>query len=170
MKNLLVRSGLILIGEVLAKIFEQTNITRDDLFITTKIWGDQKNDVQGALTESLRKLKLEYVDLYLSHFPVAYKTEKVEGSSEERIVMVKIPNYKTWQDMEEWVRKGLTKHIGTSNYNVQSLLDIMSYAEILPAVNEIEIHPYLTQESMIKFCKKIWYLTNCLLSTCKSRE
>ena len=90
-----------MIGEVLAKIFEHTSITRDDLFITTKIWGDQKHDVEGALTESLRKLKLEYVDLYLSHFPVAYKTEKVEGSSEERIVMAKIPNYKTWQDMEE---------------------------------------------------------------------
>ena len=124
------------------------------MFITTKIWGDQKHDVEGALNESLRKLKIDYVDLYLSHFPVAYKKVKVEGSDEEKFELAKIPNYKTWQDLESCVKKGLTKHIGTSNYNVQSLQDLMSYAEIMPVVNEVELHPYLTQESLVKFCKK----------------
>ena len=77
---------------------------------------------------------------------------KVDESGNK--VLDKIPNYKTWADLESCVNKGLTKSIGVSNFNVQSLMDIMTYAEIMPATNEIELHPYLAQEGLVKFCKK----------------
>jgi len=137
------------IGEAIQKVVNQTDIKREDLFVTTKLWGNQKGDVDAAIKTSLRKLQLTYVDLYLIHFPVPF-----EHDENNKTRLIKIPIHKTWADMEAQVRAGLTKSIGVSNFNVQSLMDMMTYAEILPVTNEIELHPYLTQESLVKFCKK----------------
>lgn len=93
-------------------------------------------DPEAALKTSLGKLKLDYVDLYLIHWPVT-PFDKDTGKH------VKIPFYKTWQRMEALVKGGLTKAIGISNFNVQFTLDILTYAEIKPAVNQLELHPYL---------------------------
>jgi diketogulonate reductase-like aldo/keto reductase len=111
-----------ILGQTLKKIFEETDIKREDLFVTTKLWGNQKKDVEGALKESLKRIQLDYVDLYLVHWPVAYETNE-EGKD----VPIKIPNYKTWAEMETLVKTGLTKSIGTSNFNVQSLMDLEAY-------------------------------------------
>ena len=110
------------IGNALVKVFNNTSITRDDLFITTKLWGDEKEDVEGAVKKSLAKLQIDYLDLYLVHWPVAFKVDE-----NGKPVPVKIPNHKTWKDMEDILQKGYTKSIGVSNFNVQSLIDLFAY-------------------------------------------
>ncbi|CAI2376889.1 unnamed protein product [Moneuplotes crassus] len=138
-----------MIGQALTKIFEETDIKREDLFISYKLWGTQMKDVEGALTNCLEKFNIDYLDLYMVHFPVAYELDEESNPKQ-----VKIPIHKVWENMELMVEKGLTKQIGVSNFNVQSLLDMMTYAKIIPQFNEIELHPYLTQEAMLRFLKK----------------
>ena len=135
------------IGSTLQTLYARGNIRREDLFITTKIWNDEKDDVEKSLRNSLARLQTEYVDLYLIHWPMGYYDE------ENRLVLK--PLCKTWKEMEECVKKGLCRAIGVSNFNVQLLLDLLSYAEIKPAVNEIEFHPYLRQENLVKFCQSM---------------
>lgn len=135
------------IGEVLQECFE-AGLKREEIFITTKLWVDDVADPEAALKTSLGKLKLDYVDLYLIHWPVT-PFDKDTGKH------AKIPFYKTWQKMEGLVKAGLTKAIGISNFNVQFTLDILTYAEIKPAVNQLELHPYLAQVDAVEWYKKM---------------
>lgn len=130
-------------------MFKETTIKREDLFVTTKLWGSEKEDVEGALKKCLERLQLDYVDLYLVHWPIAYK--KI---GEDEYEFFKISNQQTWQDMESLVEKGLTKSIGVSNFNVQSLIDMLTYCKIKPVCNQIELHPYLVQDGLVKFLKR----------------
>ncbi|CAI2376062.1 unnamed protein product [Moneuplotes crassus] len=136
------------IGEALQKVYKETDIKRQDLFITSKIWGHQKKDVRGAVTESLEKLQTDYLDLYLIHWPVAYE-EAEDGTK----VLAKIPNHVVWAELEKLVDEGVIKSIGVSNFNVQSLLDMLAYCRIKPVCNEVELHPYLVQDELVKFMK-----------------
>ena len=139
-----------LIGEALQKVFQNSDVKREDLYVVTKIWGDQRNDVEGAIKESLTKLNLDYVDLYLMHWPLAYKEDE-NGNK----FFDKIPIHKTWGEMELLVEKGYTKSIGVSNFNVQSIIDLLTYAKIQPVCNQIELHPYLVQDGLIDFLHKV---------------
>ena len=103
-------------------------VKREDLFITTKLWHTDKNNVEGALRLSLKKLKLDYVDLYLIHWMrplIDFKKWKVTSP----------PNHVIWSQMEGLVKKGLTKSIGVSNATIPVLLDILAGCKIKPAVN-----------------------------------
>lgn len=116
--------------------------------MTTKLDIMDIPDPEAALKTSLGKLKLDYVDLYLIHWPqTPFDKEKKQH--------VKIPLYKTWARMEGLVKAGLTKAIGISNFNCQLTLDLLSYAEIKPAVNQFEIHPYLSQKDAVEWYKKM---------------
>ena len=123
-----------IIGEILGECFME-GLKREDIFITSKLWISEMADPEKGLKESLTKLKLEYLDLYLIHYPL---TPFVKGE------FARIPLFKTWKVMEELVKGGLVKSIGISNFNVQLTLDLLSYAEIKPVVNQIELHPYFS--------------------------
>lgn len=105
-------------------------LKREDLFIITKVWIDEVEDVEGACRRSLARLgDLDYVDLYLLHWPIAVREVKKEegGIAYEKI---KMPIHKIWPQLEGLVDKGLAKSIGVSNFNVQSLWDLSTYARI----------------------------------------
>jgi len=93
-------------GEVLDEAIQGGKVKREDLFVLSKIWKGQYKDVEGAVRETLKKLKIDYLDLYLIHWPCGYNADP------------KKPMYKLWAEMEALVDKGLTKSIGISNFNV----------------------------------------------------
>lgn len=126
------------VGEAFAKIF-RGGIKREDIFVTSKLWDDKHayDDVGLACKKTLKDLQLDYLDLYLIHFGVA----------EKKIVSIR----ETWEAMQELVKAGLVKSIGVANFTAPMILDLMSYAQIFPAVNQIELHPYLQQNRLVKF-------------------
>ena len=121
---------------------------REDLFIIGKVWIAFRNDPEKALIDSLKKLQLTYFDLYLDHWPSGNNYDPMSG------VQRQVSIFDFWPKMERLVDKGLTRAIGVSNYNVQSLLNLLSFCKIRPVANEVEFHPYYYQENLKKFCDK----------------
>ena len=137
------------VGKGVKRAIDEGIVKREDLFIVTKCWANEKSDPEKALKNSLKKLQLEYVDLYLDHWP----SGKYYGKEEEKkFEFVSVRDM--WPKMEKLVEVGLTKFIGVSNYNVQNLFAILSFCKIKPAVNEVEFHPYLYQKGLKEFCDK----------------
>ena len=102
------------------------------MFITTKLWPSDKDKVEETLRSSLKKLRLEYVDLYLLH----WMTPIIDWSDRSHLKFSKeTPNHKVWGEMERMVKIGLIKNIGVSNCGTQMLMDMMCFAEIPPVVN-----------------------------------
>ena len=135
------------IGKGIKRAIDDGIVKREELYIVDKLWIDDKSDPEKALREALKRLNLDYIDLYLDHWPCGN-------------VHLKDKDYKTisifelWPKMESLVDKGLTKSIGCSNYNVQSLLNLLSFCRIKPVVNQVEFHPYYYQKGLKDFCDK----------------
>ena len=150
-------------GEGLSRAMADGLVARDDLWITSKLWNTfhAPEHVEEACRKTLADLGLDYLDLYLIHFPIAlqyvpiaarYPPEWLANPEAENPVMAKapVPLHATWAAMEALVNKGLVKRIGVCNYNSALMHDLMSYAAIKPAMLQIEAHPYLTQERLIR--------------------
>ena len=136
------------VGKGIKKALDDGLCKRDELFIIGKIWIADRNEPEKAIKESLKKLNLDYLDLYLDHWPSGNNYSELDGVKEQ------VPIFDFWPRMEALVEKGLTKSIGLSNYNVQSILNLLSFCKIKPVVNEVEFHPYYYQEKLKKFCDK----------------
>ena len=133
------------VGQALEKVFAQTRLTREEVFITSKLWNtDHASDkVEVAVRKTLGLLRTTYLDLYLMHWPVTGNRGAVVTPSIKE----------TWQAMEAVVDKGLVKAIGVSNFSSKKLQDIMSYARHPVSVCQVEIHPYWRQERLVAFCR-----------------
>jgi D-xylose reductase len=154
------------VGEGIKRALGDGLCQRSDLWVTSKLWNTYhaKEHVSLALERTLSDLQLEYLDLYLVHFPISlqfvpfdtrYPPEWVFDPEAESPMMKtsKVPLSETWGAMEEMRRQGLTKQIGVCNYTSGLLHDLMSYAKHKPDVLQIESHPYLTQERLIRLAQ-----------------
>ena len=138
---------------------------RDELWVTSKLWNTYHaaGHVRPAVERSLRDLKLDYLDLYLVHFPIAQEFVPFDvryppgwfhdpDAPRPGMKFARVPLAETWGAMEELVRAGLVRHIGVCNYGTALLRDLLNYATITPAVLQVELHPYLAQEKLVRFC------------------
>ena len=150
-------------GEGLAQAMSEGLVKRDELWVTSKLWNTfhAPEHVELACRKSLADLQLKQLDLYLIHFPIAlefvpieerYPPEWLRNPDTANPVMERapVPLHETWAAMEALVDKGLVRQIGVCNYNTGLIHDLMSYARIKPATLQIEAHPYLTQEKLIR--------------------
>ena len=136
------------VGLGIKKAIEEGIVKREDLFIITKCYPYSKNDPENAIKNSLKNLKLDYVDLYLDHWPAFVEiNEKGENYNLN-------PMHILWPKFESLIEKKYTKNIGVSNYNVQSLVNLLSFCKIKPFANEVEFHPYLYQKNLLSYCEK----------------
>lgn len=129
-------------------------IKREELWITSKLWNDKHNDVIASCEQSLRDLQIDYLDLYLVHWPFPnFHAKGVDVSSRDPNAKPYIhENYmQTWRQMEKLVEMGLVRHIGTSNMTVPKLKLVLRDAAIKPACNEMELHPHFQQPEFFQF-------------------
>lgn len=125
------------VGQGIREALEETGLSREDLFITSKVWNADLgyDSALAAYETSLEKLGLDYLDLYLIHWPVPGKYKDA------------------WRALEKLYKDGRVKAIGVSNFQIHHLEDVMADAEVVPMVNQVEYHPRLTQEELHEFCK-----------------
>jgi alcohol dehydrogenase (NADP+) len=145
------------IGKTFNKVFSDGEIKREDVFITSKLWNNAHlpEDVEPALDKTLSDLQLDYLDLYLMHWPVAFKPEYRNASKpEEYLSPEEAPIVDTWNAMIELKNKGKVKHIGVSNFSISKLKDLISKTNEVPEMNQVELHPLLQQNELFEYCSK----------------
>lgn len=157
------------VGHGIARAISDGLVTRDNLWITSKLWNTfhAPEHVKEGCQKSLGDLGLDYLDLYLVHFPIALEYVPIEtryppewvhdpasnAGKGSGMVRAPIPLHATWGAMEELIDDGLTREIGVCNYNSALIHDLMTYSRVQPYALQIEAHPYLTQERLIRLAK-----------------
>jgi D-xylose reductase len=155
------------VGAGLQQAVQHGICRREEMWVTSKLWNTYHapEHVRPAVERSLRDLRLDYLDLYLVHFPIAQQFVPFEeryppgwfydpAAAQPCMKPVAIPQRDTWEAMEELVKLGLVKHIGVSNFNCSLLRDLLTSVRIRPEVLQVELHPYLTQEKLLRFCQE----------------
>ncbi|UOQ46740.1 aldo/keto reductase [Gracilibacillus caseinilyticus] len=124
--------------EGVGQAIKDSDVPREEIFVTTKVWNDEQGyeETKAAFTRSLERLQMDYVDLYLVHWPVPGKFKE------------------TYKALEDIYRDGKAKAIGVSNFEPHHLEELLETAEITPVVNQVELHPQLQQQAVRDFCDK----------------
>ena len=154
------------VGAGLARVLQSGSVRREDLWITSKLWNTyhRAEHVRPALLRTLSDLQLDYLDLYLIHFPIALQFIPFEDRyppgwlfdpevPQPGMLPDRVPVLETWQAMEDLVREGLIRDIGVCNFGVSLLRDLQASASTPPAVLQVESHPYLTHEKLLRYCQ-----------------
>ena len=125
------------VGQGIKEGLESAGLKREDLFITSKLWLEDygRENVEQAYENSLKRLDLDYLDLYLMHWP---------GTNEALMI-------DTWQGMEDLYKQERVKNIGVSNFNVDHFEALLAQVSIKPVINQVEFHPYLTQKELRQY-------------------
>ncbi|KAF4266493.1 hypothetical protein LV164_006158 [Aspergillus fumigatus] len=137
-----------------------SGVPREEIFITSKLWNThhEPEHVEGALDQTLRDLQVDYINLYLIHWPVSFRysttTNQPVDAETGLVDVIDVPLKDTWAAMEKLVDKGKVRSIGVSNFTRQRIEELMTTARIPPAVNQIEAHPYLQQRDLLEWSKQ----------------
>jgi diketogulonate reductase-like aldo/keto reductase len=147
------------VGEAMREAFREGKIKREELFVGTKLWNSNHRPerVKPAFEVSLRKLQLDYVDLYLIHTPFAFKPgeEQDPRDGNGKVIYDEgVTLLDTWRALESLMDEGRCKAIGLSDISLEKVQEIFESARIKPAVVQVESHPYLPQWDLLDFCKK----------------
>ena len=153
------------VGIGIKRAIDEGIVKREELFITSKLWNTyhEKQYVETAIRKSLKDLGLDYLDLYLIHFPIAQKFVDFNvryppewiydpNATNPKIELINVSYVETWRALEQLKEKGLTKHIGCCNINVQMLMELQCEKHPVEVL-QIEIHPFLTQNQLVEWCK-----------------
>ncbi|KAJ7756152.1 Aldo/keto reductase [Mycena metata] len=132
--------------EEVGRAIRDSGISRSEIYVTTKL-GSDHHRVKDAFEESLNKLNVSYIDLYLMHWPQASIDGKTLGPEEH-------PTYiETWKETEKLVQTGRVKTLGVSNFSIKTLEHLLPHCEIIPATNQVELHPCLPQNELKAYCE-----------------
>ncbi|KAJ5217225.1 Glycerol 2-dehydrogenase (NADP(+)) [Penicillium chermesinum] len=139
---------------------ENPSVKREDLFVTTKVWNHlhRYDDVIWSANDSLKRLKLDYIDLFLVHWPIAAEKDGQEkpkiGPDGKYVILKDLTENpeETWRAMEKLYEDGKAKAIGVSNWTIPGLEKMAKFAKIQPHVNQIEIHPFLPNTELVNYC------------------
>ncbi|EDX87845.1 oxidoreductase, aldo/keto reductase family [Synechococcus sp. PCC 7335] len=143
------------VGAGISEAIKAGVIARDSLFVTSKLWNTfhQPEAVEKGCKESLDALGLDYLDLYLMHWPVAFKPGKSQhNSADDFYSLSELPLSKTFEAMSQLREQGLVKSVGVSNFSISKIEKVIAEAGIVPAINQVEMHPYNPQNELLDYC------------------
>jgi len=143
------------IGNAISDAINEGEVTRKELWVTSKLWCNShgRDNVEPAIRTSLRDLGLDYLDLYLIHWPIPLKPSAVfPGSGADFERPGDVPLQSTWEGMEAAVSAGLTRHIGVCNFSAKKLHDLLPHCKVKLELNQVELHPFLQQPELVEYC------------------
>ncbi len=146
------------VGQAIQQAIRDGVLKREALWVTSKLWNDahRQADVIPALKKTLSDLQLDYLDLFLIHWPVALKQGVMfPDGPDDFLSLEEVPVSETWAGMEAAVDEGLARHIGVSNFKLERVRQLVEQARIKPEMNQVELHPHLPQERLVKGCQGI---------------
>lgn len=151
------------VGVAIDEAIQSGKVKREDLFIVSKLWNTHhsKEHAKGALEQTLKDLKVDYLDLYLIHYPASFEfagydlktSPGIPRDEKDNIRFGKATLQETWEAMEDLFASGKVKNIGFCNYSMVTVLDLLTYAKVAPAVLQLELHPYNNRSELVNFVK-----------------
>lgn len=144
------------VGRAIIESLDAGVLTRDELFVTSKLWNSfhAPADVEKGCQETLSALDLDYVDLYLMHWPVAFRPGTLGPTPEDFVPLSECPLSATFEALLQLKEKGLARSIGVSNFSVSKLEKLIADTGVVPAVNQVELHPYNPQLALKRYCEE----------------
>ena len=145
------------VGRAIRESIEADVVAREDIFLTSKLWNSfhAPADVESGCRETLKLLGLDYLDLYLIHWPVAFRPGIVMPQDSEGFwPLPEVPLAKTFEALVQLRDKGLVKSVGVSNFSISKLEQLIVESGVVPAVNQVELHPYNPQAELLNYCRE----------------
>jgi alcohol dehydrogenase (NADP+) len=143
------------VGDALQKAFSDGLVKREELWITSKLWNSnhRKEQVKPGIQKTLSDLQLDYLDLYLMHWPVALKEGTGFPDGPDKFLSLdEVPISETWSGLEAIAQAGLARHIGVSNFTTKKIGELLKTASHKPEMNQVELHPFLQQRHLLEYC------------------